>query len=205
MSETLTRILADRLVAVVRTESTDGLAEIVSALAEGGVSIIEITLTIPNAIDAIRRLTSNCLIGAGTVLNAETAERAIDAGAQFIVSPILNLDVIRICRKRKVVVMPGALTPTEIVAAWDAGAAVVKVFPADSLGPTYFKALRGPLPHVRMMPTGGVDLTTVKPFLDAGACCLGVGGKLVDPVAIRNRDFATLTTLAKQFRNIVAN
>ncbi|MFO0936918.1 MAG: bifunctional 4-hydroxy-2-oxoglutarate aldolase/2-dehydro-3-deoxy-phosphogluconate aldolase [Gemmataceae bacterium] len=204
MSETLNRILSDRLIAVVRTDSAEGLSDVVDALVEGGITIIEITLTIPNALDAIRQLANpKALIGAGTVLNAETAQQAIDAGARFIVSPILVRDVLTTCRKQNITVMPGAFTPTEIVAAWDAGADLVKVFPADGLGPAYFKAVRGPLPHIRIMPTGGVDLTSAKAFLDAGACCLGIGGNLVDRAAVRNREFSQLTASAQAYRRIV--
>lgn len=207
MSESLDRLLRDRLVAVVRTDSAERLNDVVAALIDGGVTVVEITLTIPEAIPAIRRLAdtfgSRILLGAGTVLDANTCERAVEAGAAFVVSPVFRPAVIDVAKRRGVLVMPGAYTPTEILAAWDAGADVVKVFPADALGPTYFKAVKGPLPHVRLMPTGGVDLTSVKPFLDAGACCLGVGGKLVDPSAVRANDYAKLAATARQYRTAV--
>ena len=125
------------------------------------------------------------------------------AGAEFIVAPTVNLDVIRLCRRYDVPVMPGAFTPTEVVAAWEAGADVVKIFPADVGGPNYLKALRGPLPQIRMMPTGGVDLNTAEAFLKAGACCLGVGGSLVDPKAVAEGDFARLRDLASQYAALV--
>jgi 2-dehydro-3-deoxyphosphogluconate aldolase/(4S)-4-hydroxy-2-oxoglutarate aldolase len=121
------------------------------------------------------------------------------AGAEYLVSPTLNLDVIRLCNRYDKLVMPGAFTPTEILAAWEAGADIVKVFPAEVVGPAFFKALRGPLPHIRLMPTGGVDLNTAAAYLQAGACCLGVGGQLVEPRAIAARDFAHLTDLARQY------
>ena len=139
------------------------------------------------------------------MLDPETARAAILAGAEYIVAPTLNLEVIRLCRRYDKAVMPGRFTPTEVLSAWEAGADVVKIFPADVGGPAYLKALRGPLPQVRLMPTGGVDLTTAESFLKAGACCLGVGGALVDPKAIASGDFARIRDLAAQFRAIVAD
>jgi len=137
------------------------------------------------------------------VLDSETARAAILAGAEYIVAPTLNLEVIRLCRRYNTVVMPGAFTPTEVLTAWEAGADVVKIFPADVGGPAYLKALRGPLPQVRLMPTGGVDLSTAESFLRAGACCLGVGSALVDPAAIANGDFTRIRDLAAQYTAIV--
>jgi 2-dehydro-3-deoxyphosphogluconate aldolase / (4S)-4-hydroxy-2-oxoglutarate aldolase len=133
------------------------------------------------------------------VLDSETARAAILAGAEYIVSPIVNVDVIRLCRRYDKVVMPGALTPTEVVSAWESGADVVKIFPADLGGPPYLKALRGPLPQIRLMPTGGVDLSTAGSFIKAGACCLGVGSSLVDPKSVASGDFAAIRELAAQF------
>lgn len=204
---TLQRILDGGIVAVVRSESPDQLVEVVQALADGGVTSAEITFTVPDAIEVIRQvrkaLGDAIVLGAGSVLDAETARAALLAGAEYIVGPSLNLDVIRLCRRYGKVVMPGALTPTEVVAAWEAGADIVKIFPSDLGGPSYIKALRAPLPQIRMMPTGGVDLTTAEAFLKAGACCLGVGSSLVDPKAIAARDFARLRDLARQFTSIV--
>jgi 2-dehydro-3-deoxyphosphogluconate aldolase / (4S)-4-hydroxy-2-oxoglutarate aldolase len=137
------------------------------------------------------------------VLDPETARAAFLAGAEFIVSPCVNPDVIKLCRRYDKLVMPGAFTPTEILAAWEAGADIVKVFPADVVGPAFFKAMRGPLPQVKLMPTGGVDLATAGSFLAAGAVCLGVGGQLVDPKAVAAHDFARITELAKQYAEIV--
>src|SRR6186713_3151545 len=183
----LKRVLDGGIVAVVRAESGESLAKVVRALAEGGVTAAEITFTVPNAIEVIRQVRQEVgdavILGAGTVLDPETARAALLAGAEYIVAPSLNLEVIRLCRRYDKVVMPGAFTPTEVVAAWEAGADVVKVFPADVVGPAFFKALKGPLPQVKLMPTGGVDLTTAGEFLKAGAVCLGVGGQLVDPKA----------------------
>jgi 2-dehydro-3-deoxyphosphogluconate aldolase/(4S)-4-hydroxy-2-oxoglutarate aldolase len=205
--QTLHRILEGGIVAVVRSESPDLLVEVVRALAEGGVTASEITLTVPNAIEVIRKvrdaLGNSIVLGAGSVLDPETARAALLAGAEYIVGPNLNLDVVRICRRYGKVVMPGALTPTEVVAAWEAGADVVKIFPSDLGGPPYIKALRAPLPQVRMMPTGGVDLSTAEAFLKAGACCLGVGGSLVEAKAVAEGDFARLRDLAGQFSSIV--
>jgi len=143
------------------------------------------------------------LLGAGTVLDSETARAVLLAGAEYIVSPTVNLEVIRLCQRYDKLVMPGAFTPTEILTAWEAGADIVKVFPAEVVGPAYFKALRGPLPQIRMMPTGGVDLKTASEFLKAGACCLGIGSQLVEPEAVANRDFARLKELASQYCAIV--
>jgi 2-dehydro-3-deoxyphosphogluconate aldolase/(4S)-4-hydroxy-2-oxoglutarate aldolase len=204
---TLRRILDGGIIAVVRAESGERLAQVVRALAEGGVTAAEITFTVPDAVEAIRtvreELGDRVVLGAGTVLDPETARAALLAGAEYIVSPTVNLDVIRLCRRYDKVVMPGAFTPTEVLAAWEAGADVVKIFPAEVGGPAYLKALWGPLPQVRLMPTGGVDLTTAQAFLQAGACCLGVGGSLVDPRAVASGDFARLRDLASQFAAIV--
>ena len=177
---TLKRIVDGGIVAVVRSESSESLVKVVQALAEGGVGAAEVTFTVPDAIEVIRQVRREMgdaiVLGAGTVLDPETARAALLAGAEYIVAPTLNLDVIRLCRRYDKAVMPGAFTPTEILTAWEAGADIVKVFPADVGGPAYLKAIRGPLPQIRLMPTGGVDLTTAENFLKAGACCLGVGG-----------------------------
>ncbi|HEV3436269.1 MAG TPA: bifunctional 4-hydroxy-2-oxoglutarate aldolase/2-dehydro-3-deoxy-phosphogluconate aldolase [Gemmata sp.] len=203
----LQRVIDCGIVAVVRFSDPDPLVEVIKALADGGVTVAEVTLTVPNALDVIReakrKLGDRVLLGAGTVLDPETARAALLAGAEFLVAPNLNLDVIKLCRRYDKLVMPGAFTPTEVVTAWEAGADIVKVFPADVVGPAFFKALRGPLPQVKLMPTGGVDLTTAAEFLKAGAVCLGVGGQLVDPKAVATGDFARITQLAKQYVEIV--
>jgi 2-dehydro-3-deoxyphosphogluconate aldolase / (4S)-4-hydroxy-2-oxoglutarate aldolase len=204
---TLKRILDGGIVAVVRSESSASLVKVVQALAEGGVTAAEVTFTVPDAIDVIRQVRREVgdavALGAGTVLDPETARAALLAGAEYIVAPTLNFEVIRLCRRYDKAVMPGAFTPTEILAAWEAGADVVKVFPADIGGPAYLKAIRGPLPQIRLMPTGGVDTQTAEAFLKAGACCLGVGGALVDPKAIAAGDFGRIRDLAAQYAAIV--
>jgi 2-dehydro-3-deoxyphosphogluconate aldolase / (4S)-4-hydroxy-2-oxoglutarate aldolase len=203
----LQQVLEAGIVAVVRAPDATHLVEVIRALADGGVTVAEVTFTVPNALKVIeqarRELPGNILLGAGTVLDAETARAAILAGAEFIVAPTLNLDVIRMCHRYDKLVMPGAFTPTEILSAWEAGADIVKVFPADNLGPAFFKAMRGPLPQVRLMPTGGVDLTTAAEFLKAGACALGIGSQMIEPKAVANRDFPRLRDLAKQYVSIV--
>ena len=203
----LQRVTECGIVAVVRFSSPEPLVEVVKALADGGVTVAEVTLTVPNALDVIRaakkHLGDRVLLGAGTVLDPETARAALLAGAEFIVAPSLNLDVIKMCRRYDKLVMPGAFTPTEVLTAWEAGADIVKVFPADVVGPAFFKALRGPLPQVKLMPTGGVDLTTAPEFLKAGAVCLGVGSQMVEPKAVAAGDFARITQLAKQYVEVV--
>src|SRR5215475_11459182 len=203
----LRQVLDSGIVAVVRSQDSQQLVEVVRALADGGVTVMEITMSVPNALDVLRQvrqaLGDRVLLGAGTVLDPETARAVLLAGAEYVVAPTLNLDVIRLCNRYDKLVMPGAFTPTEILTAWEAGADVVKVFPADVVGPAFFKALRGPLPQVRLMPTGGVDLNTAAEFLKAGACCLGVGGQLVEPKAVAAGDFTKITALAKQYVEIV--
>ena len=203
----LKRVLDGGIVAVVRAESSESLVKVVRALAEGGVTAAEITFTVPDAIDVIRQVRKEVgdavVLGAGTVLDTETARVALLAGAEYIVSPTVNVEVIRLCRRYDKAIMPGAFTPTEVLTAWEAGADIVKIFPADLGGPAYLKALRGPLPQVRVMPTGGVDLNTAEGFLKAGACCLGVGGSLVEPKAVAAGDFARIRDLAGQYAAIV--
>lgn len=203
----LQRVLDCGIVAVVRFSEPGPLVDVVKALAEAGVTVAEVTLTVPFALEVIRearrQLGDRVLLGAGTVLDPETARAAFLAGAEFIVSPAVNVDVIRMCRRYDKLVMPGAFTPTEVLTAWEAGADVVKVFPADVLGPAFFKALKSPLPQVKLMPTGGVDLNTASEFLKAGAVCLGVGSQMVDPRLVAARDFAGITKLARQYIEIV--
>ena len=203
----LRQVLDCGIVAVVRSQDSRQLVDVVRALAEGGVTVAEITMTVPGALDIIRQvrqaLGDQVLLGAGTILDPESARAALFAGAEYIVSPTVNLDVIKLCQRYDKLVMPGAFTPTEILTAWEAGADIVKVFHADVVGPAFFKALRGPLPQIRLMPTGGVDLNTAAAFLKAGACCLGVGGQLVEPEAVAQRDFARIRELAKQYVAIV--
>src|SRR5438105_4162782 len=205
----LRRVLDGGIVAVVRSPDTQQLVEVFRALADGGVTTVEITMTVPNALDVLRAvrqaLGERLLLGAGTILDPETARAALLAGAEYLVAPTVNLDVIKLCQRYDKLVMPGAFTPTEILTAWEAGADIIKVFPADVVGPAFFKAVRGPLPQVRLMPTGGVDLNTALDFLKAGACCLGVGGQLVEPKAVAAQNFDRIRELARQYAAIVQN
>ena len=203
----LERILRCGVVAIIRAPRGDTLADAAAALAAGGVEAIEVTFTVPRAHQVVEevahRLGNQIVLGAGTVLDPETARVAILAGAEFIVAPNTSLEVLRLCRRYGKLVFPGAFTPTEVVAAWEAGADIVKVFPSDFVGPGYLKALAGPLPQIRLMPTGGVNLQTAADFLRAGACALGIGGALVEQKALAARDFARLESLARQFVQIV--
>lgn len=203
----LRQVLDCGIVAVVRSPDSQQLVEVCRALADGGVSVVEITMTVPNALDVVRQvrlaLGERLLLGAGTILDPETARAALLAGAEYLVAPTVNLDVIRLCQRYDKLVMPGAFTPTEILTAWEAGADIVKVFPADVVGPVFFKALRGPLPQIRVMPTGGIDLKTAGEFLRAGACCLGIGSQLVEPKAVAERNFDRIRDLARQYVAIV--
>jgi 2-dehydro-3-deoxyphosphogluconate aldolase/(4S)-4-hydroxy-2-oxoglutarate aldolase len=203
----LQQVLDCGIVAVVRSPDSQQLVEVCRALADGGVTVVEITMTVPNALEVLRQvrqaLGDRLLLGAGTVLDPETARAVLLAGAEYIVAPTINLDVIRLCQRYDKLVMPGAFTPTEILSAWEAGADIVKVFPADVVGPAFFKALRGPLPQIRLMPTGGVDLATAAAFLKAGACCLGVGGQLVEPRAVAERNFDRIRDLARQYVTLI--
>lgn len=207
-AETLRRIAEVGLVPVVRAQSADEAIQAINAIREGGVPILEITMTVPGAIGLIEAVTerygSDVVLGAGTVLDAETARACILAGAQFIVSPSLNLDTIAACRRYSVPVMPGALTPTEVVTAWTAGADVVKVFPCGAVGgASYIKALKAPLPQIELLPTGGVSLKTAADFIKAGSMALGVGADLVDLQAIRDGKASVVTEKAREFVRIV--
>jgi 2-dehydro-3-deoxyphosphogluconate aldolase/(4S)-4-hydroxy-2-oxoglutarate aldolase len=206
-AEPLARILNTGIVAVVRAPSGEVLADAAEALVAGGVDCVEITFTVPKAHRVLEsvadRLGDKVLLGAGTVLDPETARTALLSGARFIVSPTVNLETIRLCKRYTATVMPGALTPTEILSAWEAGADIVKVFPSEITGAAYLKALRGPLPHVRLMPTGGVTLSTAADFLKAGACALGIGGSLVAADAIKNREWTGIEELARKYVQIV--
>ena len=202
----LNQILDTGVVAIMRASSSDQLLSAAEAILEGGVSAIEVTMTTPNAMEVIRQATarfgSQVLFGVGTVLDSETARAAILAGAQFVVCPTLNLGTIQICNRYSVPVMPGAYTPTEILTAWEAGADVVKVFPASVGGPDFIKALRGPLPHIRLAAVGGVNVNTTADFFRAGVSVVGVGGELVNQKLLDGRDFKTITERAQAFRRL---
>jgi 2-dehydro-3-deoxyphosphogluconate aldolase/(4S)-4-hydroxy-2-oxoglutarate aldolase len=203
----LARVLQSGIVAVIRAESGEQLVDVADALLAGGVDVLEVTFTVPRAHQVIERVVSKlggrALIGAGTVLDPETARAALLAGADFVVSPTTNLEVIELCRRYSKLVMPGALTPTEVVTAWQAGADIIKIFPSDIAGPKYLKALHGPLPHIRLMPTGGVTLETAVEYLKAGACALGAGSAMVDPKLIAAGEFKKLEESAKKYRQLV--
>jgi len=204
----LNGIVESGLVAIVRLSSSDSLLRVAQAIASGGVRHIEFTMTTPGALQTLdsvsARLGDEVVMGAGTVLDAETARAAILAGARFIVAPNLNPDVITICHRYGVVCMPGALTPTEILQAWEWGADIVKVFPADSFGPAYIRAVRAPLPQVRLAPVGGVTAENTADYIRAGASCVGVGSSLVNDRLIAQADWASLTARARAFVEAVA-
>jgi len=199
--ELLERTLKDRLVAIIRLRHEAPLARVAEALVAGGIRALEFTLTSPGAVPAITacraRLGNDVIVGAGTVLDAEEARRCLDAGAQFLVSPGFDPAVVALARERGALAMPGALTPTEIVTAWRAGADVVKVFPARAFGPRYIADLLAPLPQIPLMPTGGVDETNVADYLRAGAVGVAVGGRLVAEDAVAQADWNALTERAR--------
>ncbi len=206
--EVLAQIREVGLVPVIRAESPEVAGQAIEAIRAGGVPILEITMTVPGAIRLIeemaRRYGGDAVVGAGTVLDPETARACILAGARFVVSPSLNLETIACCRRYGVAVLPGALTPTEVVAAWQAGADMVKVFPAGAVGGAgYIKALKAPLPQVDLVPTGGVSLKTAADFIKAGATALGVGADLVDTKALQEGRAAEITRKARELVEIV--
>lgn len=190
------------VVAVIRMKDAAKLRAVVDAIAEGGVRAIEVTMTVPGAIALIRTLAqslpASILLGAGTVTDAATARAVIDAGARYVVSPVFRRGVIEACHARGLAAMPGCFTPTEILDAWDAGADIVKVFPATTLGPSYLKDVRAPLPQVKLMPTGGVTVENAGEWIRAGAVAVGVGTSLLDAKAIADGQFAVLRTNAER-------
>ena len=202
-AQVLERIRSIGLVPVIRARSAEEAARAADAIQAGGVSILEITMTVPGAVEVIREMAGrpgDALVGAGTVLDPEAARACMDAGAQFVVTPALNLETIATCGKAGVAIIPGALTPTEVVTAWRAGADLVKIFPAGAVGgPSYIKALKAPLPQIDLVPTGGVNLETAGDFIRAGAAALGVGGDLVDLAALRRGEAAVVTERAQRF------
>ena len=205
-TDILQRILEKKAIAVIRMTDVAKLMRVIEAIRAGGVECVEITMTVPGAVDVIRDVSQSigdeALIGAGTILDAETARQAIEAGADFIVAPVLDRSVIETAHRYEKVVIPGAFSPGEIVAAWRSGADIVKVFPATVLGPGYFKDLRGPLPQIRLCPTGGVTVENAGEWIKAGACCVGIGTDLLDKKAIAEDRYEVLTGKA---RRLVAN
>jgi 2-dehydro-3-deoxyphosphogluconate aldolase / (4S)-4-hydroxy-2-oxoglutarate aldolase len=198
----ISRIKQGGLVAVVRAETSEQAAKITEACIAGGVAAIEITFTVPGAQDVIKTLASKynsgeIIIGAGTVMDSETARIAILAGAQYVVSPYLNVDVVKICNRYQIACMPGAMTIKEVVESMQAGADIVKIFPGELFGPAIIKAIRGPIPYAPMMPTGGVSLENVGEWIKAGAVAVGVGGNLTG--GAKKGDYASITSIGKQF------
>lgn len=196
------------IIPVVRAQSAGEAMQAIDAIRAGGIPILEITMTVPGAVGVIeevsQRYGNEALVGAGTVLDGETARACIRAGARFVVSPALNLETIEVCRQHGVAVLPGALTPTEVVQAWSAGADFVKVFPAGAVGgASYLKSLKAPLPQIELVPTGGVSLKTAADFIKAGASALGIGADLVDLKAIREGQQNLITDRAREFVRIV--
>lgn len=200
----LRMLLDGGVIPVVRASSSEEALKIVDAIREGGIEVIEITMTVPDAIGAMeavaKKLGDEVLLGAGTVLDAETARISILTGAEFVVGPSLNEDLIRMCKRYAKIVIPGAMTPTEILRAWEMGVDVVKVFPAGQLGgPGYIRAIKAPLPQVLLNPTGGVNLENAGEFIKAGASIISVGSALVDKKAVSEGKFEILTRKARQF------
>lgn len=199
---------ATGVVAIVRLPDGDQIQEVAAALVAGGVRIFEITMTVPGAVEIIAALVASAgpgvVVGAGTVLDAPSASAVIEAGAAFVVSPVFSPEVVAVCRDAGRAVMPGCFSPTEIVAAWNAGADLVKVFPATSLGPAFFKDILAPLPTLRLMPTGGVTLENAGSWIKAGAVAIGVGSALVDRTAVRERRFDEIQHNARAFIDAVA-
>ena len=195
-----------RLLAVIRQDDLGHAEAVATALLDAGVMVQEFTLTNPDSLDAIGRMRrheafgeAGGLVGAGSVRSEDEAHQALDAGAQFVVTPIMDLDVIAVCKEAGVPVFPGAFTPTEIHTAWQAGAEAVKVFPATTLGPGYIKDVLAPLPYLKLIPTGGVNLLNITTFLDKGAFAVGTGSSLLNGEALKNKDWESLSTHARAF------
>ncbi len=207
--EILSSIIEIGIVPVVRAPSAEAAVRAVEAIYEGGIRAAEITMTVPGALRALERvadaLGDKIVLGAGTVLDAETVRAAMLAGAEFFVSPGLKRETIELARRYSKVSIPGALTPTEVLAAWDAGADIVKIFPCGNVGgPKYIKALKAPFPHIEMIPTGGVNLETAGEFLKAGACAVAVGAELVDAKTLKEGRYEVITERARQFLAVIA-
>lgn len=202
-AEVVQLIEKEKIIAIIRARSSQALMEVVEALKRGGILCIEVTMTTPGALqilEDVRKNMDDVLFGAGTVLDPETARLCIASGAQFIVTPSLNEQVIEVAHRYDVPIIPGAFTPTEILRAWECGAEVVKIFPASSLGPSYIRELKGPFPQIKLCPTGGVNLENVAEFLKAGASCVGVGGSLVRKDLLEGQKWQELEELARKFK-----
>jgi 2-dehydro-3-deoxyphosphogluconate aldolase / (4S)-4-hydroxy-2-oxoglutarate aldolase len=202
-NESLELVRRTGVIAIMRAKSSDQLLQAAEAVYAGGVRVIEVTMTTPGALSVIERAVAqfgkDVLFGAGTVLDAESARAAILAGAAFVVSPGFDAGAVALCRRYSVPAFPGAYTPTEIITAWQAGAAMVKIFPASVGGPGFIKALKAPLPQIEMVPTGGVEIENAAEFMRSGAAALGVGNSLIDQKILDAHDFATLTERARRF------
>ncbi len=205
--EIVKNLIDNGIVAVVRTRHPDKLIKIAEAIYEGGIKHIEITMTVPNALKMIEQVRSSAsaeiIIGVGSVLDSDTAQKAIDAGAQFVVSPIFNKDIIVTAHKNNVPAMPGTFTPTEIFNAQEQGADIIKVFPADVLGMNFFKSIKAPMPNLKIMPTGGVTLDNAGDWIKSGACAVGIGSALLDERAIEDNNYNKLTENAKRIINSI--
>lgn len=205
--EVISRLKDSGVVAVIRADKIETAERIVEAIVKGGITAIEVTMTVPNAFDLIRRLSekyqgTDVLIGAGSVTDLVSAKNSIDAGAKYIVGPTFDQDVVNICNEFQVPVIPGAMSPTEVVNAMKAGADIVKIFPATLFGPKIIKAIKGPIPHASLLPTGGVNLENVQDWFKAGACAVGVGSALSK--GWKEEKFEQITEQAKQFKEKVA-
>jgi 2-dehydro-3-deoxyphosphogluconate aldolase/(4S)-4-hydroxy-2-oxoglutarate aldolase len=202
------KILGCGLIPVIRTKSADQARAVAEAVAKGGAPLLEITMTVPGALEIIRELAADIgervVVCAGTILDGYTARQAILAGAEFIIAPTLDTETIRVCHRYNRVVIPGAMTPTEILRAWEAGADFVKIFPADLVGgPGFIKAVKAPLPQVEIVPTGGIDLSNAADYIAAGAAAVGVGSGLIDPKAIAKQEFDRITGQTEEFLQVI--
>lgn len=205
--EVISRIVSSGVVPVIRASSKEEALAVIEAVIAGGITTIEVTMTVPNGVEVIEKLSTRekLMIGAGSVLDPETARDCINAGAKFVISPATNFDTIVYCNDAETVVMPGALTPTEILNAWDAGADIVKVFPIDAMGGAkYLKSLKAPMPHLRVVPTGGISQSNAAEFIKAGAEAIGVGADLCDLKAVREGRASVISDAARKYLEIVA-
>ena len=203
----LAKIKSEKVIALIRADSSDGLLDCAKALAAGGLTSIELTMTTPGAIEMLKKVSAKLpdfVFGLGTVLDATTAEKGIQAGAKFMVTPALRPEVVKVARQHNIPIFCGALTPTEILQAWELGSDAVKVFPAEFFGPAYIKSIKAPFPHIPLVPTGGVNAENVGEFLKAGAMATAAGSSLVDAKSLKEKNWAAITARAKAFATAVA-